>query len=240
MLKKGVPFHWTQNEQQAFTVLKQALMSALVLALPNFSSPFVIETDACDVGIGAVLMQDGHPLAYVSKALGPRNQTLSVYEKEYLAILLAVDHWRQYLQVSEFVIRMDQRSLASLSEQRLHTKWQQKALTKLLGLQYNICYKKGTENSAADSLSRKPHDPTEVLPELQTISSAQPAWLEDIAQSYMSDKFATELLQKLSTSSTPDNKFSLTTGIIRVDNCIWVGASPELHQQLYLLFMTVL
>ena len=123
LLKIGVQFHWTSTEQQAFTALKQARISAPVLALPEFSKQFSIETDACDIGVGAVLMQEGHPLAYVSKALGPRNQTLSVYEKEYLAILLAVEHWRQYLQLAPFVIRTDQRSLACLSEQRLHTKW---------------------------------------------------------------------------------------------------------------------
>ena len=78
LLKKGVPYHWTDVEQQAFVLLKQALVSAPVLALPDFSKTFVVETNACDVGVGAVLMQDGHPLAYVSKALGPRNQTLSV------------------------------------------------------------------------------------------------------------------------------------------------------------------
>ena len=57
----------------------------------------VIETDSCDSGIGAMLMQEGHPLAYVSKALGLKNRALSVYEKEYLAILLDVDQWRPYL-----------------------------------------------------------------------------------------------------------------------------------------------
>jgi hypothetical protein len=107
LLKKGVPFQWTSNERQAFVILKQALVSAPVLALPDFSKTFVIETDASDVGIGAMLMQDGHPVAYVSKALGPRNQTLSVYEKEYLAILLAVEQWRQYLQIASFVIKTE-------------------------------------------------------------------------------------------------------------------------------------
>jgi hypothetical protein len=67
------------------------LISALVLTLPNFNEPFVVETDASDYGIGAVLRQNGHPIAFVSKALGPKTQGLSTYEKESLAILLAID-----------------------------------------------------------------------------------------------------------------------------------------------------
>jgi hypothetical protein len=58
-----VVFVWTLDHQQAFDALKQALLHALVLALPDFSRPFVVETDASDSGIGAVLMQDQHPLA---------------------------------------------------------------------------------------------------------------------------------------------------------------------------------
>lgn len=61
-----------------------------MLALPDFSLPFVIETDACDFGIGNILSQQGHLVEYVSRALGPCNHGLSVYEKGYLAILLAV------------------------------------------------------------------------------------------------------------------------------------------------------
>jgi hypothetical protein len=74
------------------------LFSSQGVAFPNFDRPFIIETDACDVGIGAVLMQDGHPLAFLSKALGPKFRGLSTYEKEYMAILLAVQQWRSYLQ----------------------------------------------------------------------------------------------------------------------------------------------
>jgi hypothetical protein len=77
LLKKGTLFIWTSVHDKAFQTLKQALMSTPILALPNFDKPFMIETDASDSGVGAVLMQDGHPLAYLSKALGPKSRGLS-------------------------------------------------------------------------------------------------------------------------------------------------------------------
>jgi hypothetical protein len=70
-----------------------------------------VGTDACDVDIGVVLSQNGHPLAFVSRALGPRNRTLSVYEKEYLSILLFIEQWHSYLRLAEFLIKMDHKSL---------------------------------------------------------------------------------------------------------------------------------
>ena len=153
LLKKGALFVWTAVHKQSFLALKTALTSALILAMPNFSKPFVIETDASGTGVGAVLMQQGHPLAFLSKSLNPRLQGLSTYEKEYLAILMAVEQWRSYLQLAEFQILTDHKSLVQLEDQRLHTPWQQKVFTKLLGLQYRIVYKKGIDNGATDALS---------------------------------------------------------------------------------------
>ena len=108
LLRKGAVFVWTSVEDTAFQTLKQALVSAPVLALPNFQKQFVIETDACDTGVGAVLLQDGHPLAFVSKGLGLRTKGLSTYEKEALAILEALKRWRHYLLGKEVIIRTDQ------------------------------------------------------------------------------------------------------------------------------------
>jgi hypothetical protein len=102
LLKKNSLFIWTTSHDAAFVTLKQALVSAPVLFLPNFARPVIIETDARDVGIGAVLVQDGHPLAFLSKSLGPRSKGLSTYEKEFMAILLAVQQWHPYLQQAEF------------------------------------------------------------------------------------------------------------------------------------------
>jgi hypothetical protein len=87
-----------------FTTLKNCLYAAPILKLPDFTRQFCIETDASNCGVSVVLLQDGHPLAFLSWALGPRNQGLSVYEKEYMAILIAVDQWHSYLQLGEFII----------------------------------------------------------------------------------------------------------------------------------------
>jgi hypothetical protein len=81
LLKKNTPFVWTPLLQQSFDHLKQALISAPVLALPDFTKEFQVETDASAGGIGAVLMQNHHPIAYLSKALGVKAQALSTYEK---------------------------------------------------------------------------------------------------------------------------------------------------------------
>jgi hypothetical protein len=92
LLRKGVLYIWTDETEQGFQLLKTALISAPVLRLPAFSKVFTVETDASDSGIGAILLQENHPIAFVSKALGPRTCGLSTYEKEYLAILISGDH----------------------------------------------------------------------------------------------------------------------------------------------------
>ena len=89
LLKRNA-FEWTVDTQTAWDALKQAMCTAPVLALPNFNILFVVEADACSNGIGAVLSQRGRPVAFLSKALSLKHQSLSVYDKEMLAILLAV------------------------------------------------------------------------------------------------------------------------------------------------------
>jgi hypothetical protein len=146
-------FLWSAESQQAFDAVKLAMTRTPVLTLPNFQEQFTVETDACKDGIGAVLMQKGQPIAYLSKALGEKHKNLSIYEKEFLALIMAVEKWRHYLERQEFLILTDQKSLAYLNEQNLHSELQRKAMTRLMGLQFKIVYRKGKDNIAADALS---------------------------------------------------------------------------------------
>ncbi|GJV06396.1 gypsy/ty3 retroelement polyprotein [Tanacetum coccineum] len=90
LLKKNV-YKWTDEAQNAFLLLKEEMIKASVLDFLDFNKPFIVETDASGVGIGAVLQQDGHPIAYLSRTLSSRHQALSTYEKEFLAVLLALE-----------------------------------------------------------------------------------------------------------------------------------------------------
>ena len=128
------------------------MVTAPVLALPDFKEEFTIETDASGIGLGVVLMQKGHPIAYIGKALAPRR--LSAYEKELLAVVYAVEKWKPYVIGRYFIIKTDPFSLKYLLEQKISTPFQSKLLPKLLGLDYNILYRKGSENTVADALSR--------------------------------------------------------------------------------------
>jgi hypothetical protein len=123
------------------------------------------------------LCEKGHPISYLSKALGAKAQALSTYEKECLALIMAVTKWKSYLHHKEFTILIYHKSLVHLGEQKLQEGLQQKAFLKLLGLQYKIVYKKGLENKAADALSRQ--GPQH---ELQALSGSIPKWIEIVIE----------------------------------------------------------
>lgn len=134
------------------------MISLPVLAILDFSKPFEIETDASGKGIGAVLMQDKRPITYFSQRLAERHQQSSVYERELMAIVLAIKKWQHYLSGLPFIIQTDQKALKYLLEQRILAPDQQKWITKLMGYKFEIHYKPRKENRAADALSRHEMD----------------------------------------------------------------------------------
>ncbi|KAL0325112.1 UNVERIFIED_CONTAM: Retrovirus-related Pol polyprotein from transposon [Sesamum radiatum] len=160
LLKKNA-CEWNHEAEEAFNQLKEVMTTAPVLAMPDFSKPFIVETDASGKGIGVVLMQEDRSITYQSKALAAKNLGLSTYEKEFLALILAVTKWRYYLQRNHFIIRTNQKSLKHILDQRIDSVLLQKWVAKLLGLSYEVQYQKGSENRAADALLRVGHEQEE-------------------------------------------------------------------------------
>ncbi|WVZ78975.1 hypothetical protein U9M48_026610 [Paspalum notatum var. saurae] len=220
-------FKWSEAAEQAFLQLKQAMVDTHVLAIPNFDLPFTIETDACETGIGVVLMQNGRPVAYLSKAFGPSHSKYSIYEKKFIALIMAVEKWKQYLHYQEFTILTDHKSLAYLTEQHLHSDLQRKAMSRLMGLQFKIVYKKGKENIAADALSRLPH-----LMALQSVSVVQPVWLQEVLNSYTTDSRAQQLLAQLAVHSPSEEGYSIDNGLIKYKDKVWLGNNSAIQTKI--------
>ncbi|XP_062176260.1 uncharacterized protein LOC133881329 [Alnus glutinosa] len=228
LLKKN-SLGWTPAAQEAFEALKLAVTQAPVLALPNFSQPFLIECDASGVGIGVVLMQDNRPIAFLSQALKGKALHMSTYEKELFALVTAIQKWRPYLLGKPFVVRTDQQSLKFLLEQKVGTPFQQRWLTKLLGYDFIVEYKKGVENRVADALSRREVDAGEVS--LALLSIPHCSWVDDLKAQYQEDEILKPLLEKWQQHELDTHRFSLRDGLLFYKNRILLGGSPTLKAQ---------
>eukprot|EP00252_Welwitschia_mirabilis_P022227 TRINITY_DN5971_c0_g1_i1.p1 TRINITY_DN5971_c0_g1~~TRINITY_DN5971_c0_g1_i1.p1 ORF type:complete len:224 (+),score=25.42 TRINITY_DN5971_c0_g1_i1:1403-2074(+) len=148
-------FLWDEKTDKAFQYLKQAMTSAPMLTLSNFSIPFVVETDASKSRIGAVLMQLERPIAFFNKKMGPKMQATSTYIKELYAISEAAMRWRQYLLGHHFFTRTDHCSITKVFSQVIQTPAQQHFICKLMGYSFTIEYKSSLKNKATNALSRK-------------------------------------------------------------------------------------
>ncbi|KAL2230104.1 UNVERIFIED_CONTAM: Transposon Ty3-G Gag-Pol polyprotein [Sesamum indicum] len=228
LLKKDA-FEWNAEAEDAFNHLKELMISAPVLAMPDFSQPFIVETDASGKGIGAVLMQGGRPISYLSKALAAKNLGLSTYEKEFLALLLAVTKWRHYLLGSHFIIRTDQKSLKHILDQRVDSMLQQKWVTKLMGLSYEVQYKKGNENRAADALSRRLHQGEEA--QLQAISTQIPLWIQEIQSSYEGNTLFKTIIQSKVVDATSFPDYSYDLGVLKRGGRVCVGSHGGIREK---------
>ncbi|XP_021766133.1 uncharacterized protein LOC110730619 [Chenopodium quinoa] len=207
---------------------RRFIKGAPVLALPDFGKGFVVETDASKLGIGAVLLQDQHPIAFISKALGPKWQKLSVYERELLAMVLAVQKWEQYIVGSHFVVKTDQKILKWLLQQKISTPFEQFWLSKLMGFDYEIQYKAGKENVADDALSRV--QGSNIL--LLAISVVDSDLASSIITSYALDDNLQIIYQSLPAGNQTDASFTLRDGLLRKKGRIVVGPNEDLRRKL--------
>lgn len=160
LAKKGKRFQWTEDCQRAFDQLKASLITAPVLAYPDPNKTFILDTDASDVGIGAVLSQEwgGHErvVAYASRALTKQERKYATTKKELLSMVMFTKHFKHYLLGKEFVLRTDHNSLRWLHNfQGLEgqlARW----VEQLANFQYKIVHRPGKLHANADALSRLP------------------------------------------------------------------------------------
>jgi hypothetical protein len=150
------------------------MCTTLVLALPDFTKTFVLECDSFGKGIGAVLMQEGRPLAFTRKQLSNRNLGKSIYEKEMLDILHVgtfgtLIYWGNASKLRQII-----KASSIFWTNCLSFPEQQKCVTKLFGYDYEIIYKKGKDNVVADALSRKYEDEGSLF----SLSFIVPYWLQ--------------------------------------------------------------
>ncbi|PRQ22490.1 putative nucleotidyltransferase, Ribonuclease H [Rosa chinensis] len=224
-------FQWNPASEQAFERLKQAIISAPVLALPDFTKPFVVETDASGSGIGAVLTQEKHPVAFLSKSLSPNHQAMSTYDREMFAVMYAIDKWRPYLLGNSFKILTDHQTLKHLMDQRISTPAQHKWIAKLLGYNYTIEYKAGNTNTVPDILSRR-HE----LCAIQTVSSPVFDSIYLIDRACQHDPSAQAIIQALKDGIPTNKNFKLHQGRLFYKDRIFVPETSEWRSKLLLEF----
>lgn len=158
LTKSRVKFRWTSEAEESFWKLKSALVSAPVLAMPDYSMPFAIACDASDVAIGAVLTQqfegEEHPISYFSQKLTMAERKYSVTQRECLAVIRAIEKFRGYIEGVHFTVFCDHAALSYLKSMKSPTALMSRWLLRLNAFDFDIKYRKGSCNVVPDALSR--------------------------------------------------------------------------------------
>ncbi|KAF8088610.1 hypothetical protein N665_0535s0002 [Sinapis alba] len=187
LLKKGKTWEWSERCKEAFEELKAAVSQEPVLALPDFSLPFELHTDASDYAIGGVLMQNGHPIAFESRKLNETERRYTVQEKEMTAIVHCLRVWRHYLLGSHFSVKTDNVATSYFQTQKKFSPKQARWQDFLSEFDYTLEYKPGKVNVVADALSRKA--------ELAAMSQVEGAIMARIREGLERDHVAKELMK---------------------------------------------
>lgn len=159
--KGGPPFVWSAEADAAFKRLKECLVSAPILSCPDYDKAFEVHTDASNYGVGAMLTQtiDGkeHPIAYMSKSLSAAEKNYSITERETLAVVIALEHWRCYLENGKpFTVYTDHSALKWFLSLKNPTGRLARWGVRLSSFNLEFKHRRGVDNVIPDALSRAP------------------------------------------------------------------------------------
>ena len=190
-----------------------------------------MECDASRNGIYVVLMQEGWPISFESRPIKRKDLHKPIYEKKMLAILHALKQWWPYLIGRNFKVKIDHGCLKYILEQRLSLEEKQKWVTKMLGYDFEIIYKKGKQNMVEDSLSRKYKDVEELLCALSII---QPDWIIEEREEWMNDPSVWRLIQQLQKDPNVSDTFVWNNDSLCYKDRLYMCKESKLKQKVLL------
>jgi hypothetical protein len=218
LTRKGA-FRWSQEAHVTFDKMKKVMSTCSVLSLPDFSQPFILECDASGEGIGAVLMQNRHPISYESRKLRGPELLYTIYDKEMLAIMHALAKFRQYLVGEKFVVRTDHNSLKYFLDQKDLNERQQKWVSKIQDYDFDIEFVKGKNNVVVDALSRRPS--------VYAMTDISVDWKAHLLVEYSKNRFACELMD----GKVQDDNFRIMDDIIYYKGRIFLVPESEFKRR---------
>ena len=249
LTRKNEKFEWNEKCEKSFQELKDRLVSAPVLALPDEKGDFVIYSDASLKGLGCVLMQHGKVIAYASRQLKTHEQKYPTHDLELAAIVFALKIWRHYLYGEKCEIYTDHKSLKYIFTQKELNMRQRRWLELIKDYDCTINYHPGKANVVADALSRKERlkqmiESKELIKEFEKLElevsmskatsdrlytmTFQPELLDKIrkCQEHMMEQDKESLKGEESRSQKDDK------GILRFSSRIWIPNVTELKKEI--------
>jgi hypothetical protein len=230
-LTKKDAFSWIPEATKSFEQLKEVMCKAPVLTTPDFTKTFIVECDALGNEIRDVLMQEGRPLDFESRPLKGKDLHKPIYEKEMMAIIHALKKWYPYLIGRHFKVKKDHDSLKYFLEQRLSSEEQQKLVTKTLGYDFEIVYKKGKQIVVADALSIKDKN---VEAFLCAISIIHPDWIIEARNEWKNDQKVWTLIQRLQQDSNASDTFTWKNDSLWYKDHLYLCKNSQLKQKVLL------
>ena len=217
LLEKNITFEWTQQCQAAFDHLRKCLMTTPILAFPDHSRHFVLDTDASDTGIGAILSQvqdDGGEvvIAYASRSLSRQEQRYCVTRCELLAVVEFIHHFRHYLLGVHFTLRTDHGSLVWIQNFKEPEGQLARWLERLQEYTFTVVHRPGNQHKNADALSRVPcnqcgrvthvYSPAHLTAQIGIVSQGHSA--ADVHDQQLNDPSIGPVLKAKESGATPN------------------------------------
>lgn len=209
LLKKDEEFIWTDDRLLAFDNLKNTVCNLTTLAYPDPQAPFDLHTDASNVGIGAVLVQNGRPVAFASRSITSAEKNYHTTELECLAVVWALEYFYCYLYGSMFTIYTDHMALKSILTTKMPRGRISRWIMTIQNYTFNIVHKKGIHNIDADALSRKYQQNDQEINDVNILQLDKTAFIK-----FQQDDAFISVLKKGEEKTGTGAKFVIVNGIL--------------------------